>query len=90
MSKFYVGQKVRLIECGLFGYTPRSPLTGKTGTVSSEAYTSRLGDTRYRVALDDGDEAQSIPEGLEPIDDSRDLTTWDACAWRPKDARVSA
>lgn len=76
MKKLSVGQRVRLIDPKL-PYYGAAALSGSTGVVASSAYTSIWGDTRYRVDLDGGGEAQPIPEAMVPIDDSSDLTTWE-------------
>lgn len=99
MSKFYVGQRVRLIT-SRFGIT-----TGRIGTVRSAPYmaiytgsqVSGLSAPRLWVALDiDGYPSVKKPhwdcpvEWLEPISgtDPQETTTWAHCAWRPEMVRA--
>ena len=103
MSRFHVGQRVRIIHGGQFA--------GRTGTVvevcTDALYEEVIGipyvaPLVYAVNADGHGEIRPsgrgrlgfLPHHLEPLrdDDSREVrqetTTWDKCVWKP--AQVSA
>ncbi|HEX2652971.1 MAG TPA: hypothetical protein VHN11_04900 [Xanthobacteraceae bacterium] len=86
MSKFYVGQRVRKIanrrpeHLGISG----RPSLGY-GPIGMEGTIDRLGSGECHVAWDGWPISWAMNYMLEPIDDSRELTTWSACAWKPKE-----
>ena len=84
MSKFYVGQRVRIIS------SPFQSRIGLTATVVSELFWSinvnrNKAINGHRMNIDgigevseDGRPIAYEPHELEPIDDSRNLSTWES------------
>lgn len=99
MSKFYVGQRVRLIAdaSGTLGF-----LVGRLATVTSGLryphfeHSFHQGELVHGIKVDDwpSDNVIAPPRELEPLDDdSRSLTTWDHetfknLGWKPGTVRA--
>jgi hypothetical protein len=87
VSKFYVGQRVRKVanrrpEDRDARYKHYYPMPiGAAGLVVRPAQPAGEWIVRWDS---DGREHGTAPYMIEPLDDSRDLTSWDTCAWRPK------
>lgn len=81
MSTFRIGQRVRIVKC-----TKYNEFLGKSATITSMAIF-----TDWRLDIDGFGERANTGQffavsswQIEPIvDDGRQVTTWDACAWQP-------
>lgn len=81
MSRFYVGQRVRIVKC-IF----KPEYVGQETTVVRGLHISRHPVTGelfecYDVAIDP--EFGPKPGYLEPLTDSYDKISWSECIWRP-------
>lgn len=83
MSRFYVGQRVRI----KFATTDDGvPCVGREATIASPAQD----DGRYHLDVDGlkppSGKAfwRALPEQLEPLTDSYDKTEWKDCLWQPE------
>lgn len=95
MSRFYVGQRVRLVRCV---YDRRN--VGREALVKSNYFRPKgtitslgplLYDTHYIVTCSGNGEEFIVAEWqLEPITDSYDVTSWDTCVWKPEHLRSTA
>ena len=85
MSKFYVGQRVRIV-----GYSDLAAkrFIGMETTVPGQAVNSALIPSNY-VAIDDGNWC-FYDDQLEPITDCYDTVSWETCAWQPDHLSVPA
>lgn len=85
--KFYVGQRVRLIAkgvdpYGMHGTEATIVAINVTGNRSTGPYVGHEID----IANPFTNRGWIVrPDNLEPIDDSRELTTWSQCVWKPKE-----
>ena len=94
MSRFYVGQRVRLVKpfnpdsYGLTGTIKFFRHTPK-GTLCMNGVTPIDGDC---VVLYDGKSRPSLEHTsrIEPITDSYDKVEWSECLWRPTQGDVTA
>lgn len=93
MSRFYVGQRVRI------KFSRRWPeLSGTEGTVSLLMYgcaerkpgTVPVAPDAWGSIICPHGDAYFSPkeENIEPATDSYDVTTWDSCVWRPEHLRA--
>jgi hypothetical protein len=99
MSRFYVGQRVRIKWS-----SDHPELNGTLGTIRCAAFVvphaSRGTYIGHEVVTDlwgsstppDDPRATFAPavDQLEPLTDSYDVTSWDTCVWRPEHLRVGA
>jgi hypothetical protein len=96
MSRFYVGQRVRLVRSA-------RGREGKVGRILSfhleEPATNPGWYSNVSVAWDDGTICGAPSEGyrrcchtdnLESITDTYDKTSWDECVWKPEHLRTEA
>lgn len=102
MSRFYVGQRVRVVRStkGLKGRLKGRPILveapiGKTGTIAGtvtqpNAGFNAKGDFDVSLRLDSGELGMCPSVCLEPATDSYDKTTWKTCVWQPEHMRVGA
>lgn len=88
MSKFRVGQRVRIVRCK---NTPWA--NGLQATIVAKA--SVLIATHWRVAIDGHPGPfyggwETYEQNLEPATDCYDKTEWSECVWKPEHLRVGA
>lgn len=98
MSRFYVGQRVRVAR----STRPYGPVKGRSivldgmlgteatvvGTVSSpNAGFRERGAFDTSIRLENGVIGMCPSACLEPITDSYDKSTWDQCVWKPEHLR---
>src|SRR5690242_8977518 len=101
MSRFYLGQRVRVARNsnGLHGgqgnpIVVRDPI-GRVGTIAGTESQPNAGFDPHgawdvSLRLDSGELGMAPSCCLEPATDSYDVTTWDACVWKPEHLRVEA
>lgn len=91
MSRFYVGQRVRIV----FSLVPWEfgHLVGLEGSVMS-IDEDRLSGCKYALDIDGfgsrdqfGNSYWYRPEQLEPAADSNSVVSWSECAWKPHHLR---
>ena len=91
MSRFYVGQRVRIVSCDdpedleAMSMIGREAVVDSLDVMNEEDVTGNVG-----VTIDGDDEWCFWPHELEPITDSYDKSTWDQCIWKPEHLRVGA
>lgn len=89
MSRFYVGQRVRLV--GHWRGTGES-VHGSEARIHAgpDCYLGRTtGEIYSWLVLVDGHRIVCTNDrDMEPITDCYDKTTWDECIWRPSDINV--
>lgn len=104
MSRFYVGQRVRIVRSSMPFFTDRERnglthevpgMVGKEATIAGTHENPNRGfdasgcwDTSIR--LDCGLIGMVPSACLEPATDSYDKTTWDQCVWMPEHLRSTA
>lgn len=89
MSKFYVGQRVRIVGCSPNNAARIGRFIGTEGRIIAAA----IPPCSWFV-----DSAQKFPEGLliawqekhlEPLTDpGREVVSWDECVWKPEHLRT--
>jgi hypothetical protein len=86
MSKFYVGQLVRIVDYRYPGYVDGDPtLVGKVATITAKDHDS-LVHRRWFLDLPSNRENRAvcpIEQILEPVYDGDVPVAWSECAWRP-------
>lgn len=89
MSRFYVGQRVRIIGC--HDGSKAAGLLGREAVVIGLDCVNSIGDPGYIGVSVNGDERWVfLSHQIEPITDSYDVTSWDTCVWRPEHLRIVA
>jgi hypothetical protein len=86
MSKFYVGQRVRVVADGIGGATG---LIGAEGVVNELDCESEWGQGG-QIGIEAGGEDDWCfePEHLEPLQPERNQTiAWSECVWKPEHMR---
>ena len=86
MSKFYVGQRVRVVavQQDIFSH-----LIGKQGAVNELDCTSSLGHRGLvGVTIDSDSNWCFFSHQLEPLTDpGREVVSWETCEWKPEHLR---
>lgn len=96
MSKFRVGQRVRLARYPQGRENKFHLKLGEEGTVAGTPSCPNKGFTLARgsdlsVVMDSVGRPGMAPSYcFEPATDSYDVTTWDTCVWNPGHLRVDA
>lgn len=104
MSRFYLGQRVRIVRSSLPFFTQRERegltyevegMVGKEATVVGTVLQPNRGfnakgawDTSIR--LDNGLIGMCPSACLEPATDSYDVVSWSECIWKPDSVREAA
>ena len=92
MSRFYVGQRVRIVGRDYFG---KGENPSGLEAVISQGPGSFLGPCTGRpytwiVRTTTGREIWANSSDLEPATDSYDVVSWKDCVWQPEHLRVGA
>lgn len=91
MSRFYVGQMVRIVSASLY-----PGMVGMECVIDAMNVACLGPDGReflgfgLSVRVPSGAKAVAKSHQIEPITDSYDVTSWDTCVWRPEHLRVEA
>jgi hypothetical protein len=88
MSKFYVGQRVRIVTHRYPGYSDGdATLVGKVGEIIAPGGPSQDQRRWYLDLKSSKDNAAVCPiEGvMEPVYDGDVPASWSDCAWRPRE-----
>lgn len=90
MTRFYVGQRVRIVGIEYFGCltSPRGLEAIVTGIGS---FFGELSGINYTHEVSTGSRKILVNSyEIEPATDSYDLSTWDKCVWQPEHLRANA
>lgn len=93
MGRFYVGQRVRIINCQRYmSYKGKEAvvieyINVKKGTICSNGF-PLLMDVSYIIECEDNRTFSVADWHLEPITDSYDIVTWEECLWQPSPETV--
>lgn len=86
MSRFYVGQRVRLVRCRNAKWA-----NGREATIVARA-SVHIG-LHWRIRVDGvpgplGGGWETLERHLEPPTDSYDVVRWEGCVWKPEHLRA--
>ena len=94
MSRFYVGQRVRIVKAVYEENIGREAVI-KEFKFSPKGHICTNGDllpfdSDVEITMDNGQHRSSHTSMLSPITDTYDKTSWDECMWKPEHLRTEA